>query len=82
MRLAFDLRKAIADGKYLPGTPTPSIKTLSQDYGHARQTCSKALNVLVEEGLLIRYPGLGYYVVGAKRTPDSPASGADRPDGH
>jgi hypothetical protein len=36
--------------------------------------------VLVDEGLLIRYPGLGYYVVGAPRKPDSPASGAERPD--
>jgi DNA-binding GntR family transcriptional regulator len=83
VRLSSDLRKAIADGKYKPGEPTPSITTLSQESGHARQTCAKALNVLVDEGLLIRYPGLGYYVVGSPRTPDSPASpasGADRTD--
>jgi DNA-binding GntR family transcriptional regulator len=80
VRLASELRKAIADGKYSPGEPTPSITTLSQQSGHARQTCAKALNVLVDEGLLIRYPGLGYYVVGSPRKPDSPASGADRPD--
>jgi DNA-binding GntR family transcriptional regulator len=79
VRLAAELRKAIADGKYSPGQPTPSITTLSQQSGHARQTCAKALNVLVAEGLLIRYPGLGYYVVGAPPTPDSPASG-DQPD--
>ena len=53
MQLAGALRKAIAAGKYPPGTATPSITTLSQDYGHARQTCSKALGVLVKEGLLI-----------------------------
>jgi DNA-binding GntR family transcriptional regulator len=80
VRLASDLRKSIADGKYSPGEPTPSITTLSQQSGHARQTCAKALNVLVDEGLLIRYPGLGYYVVGAPRQPESPASGAGRPD--
>ena len=83
VRLASELRKAIADGTYSPGEPTPSITTLSQQSGHARQTCAKALNVLVDEGLLIRYPGLGYYVVGSPRKPDSPASpasGADRPD--
>jgi GntR family histidine utilization transcriptional repressor len=80
VRLASELRKAIAEGKYSPGEPTPSITTLSQQSGHARQTCAKALNVLVDEGLLIRYPGLGYYVVGAPRKPDSPASGAERPD--
>jgi DNA-binding GntR family transcriptional regulator len=80
VRLASELRKAIAAGQYSPGEPTPSITTLSQQSGHARQTCAKALNVLVDEGLLTRYPGLGYYVVGSPRTPDSPASDAGRPD--
>ena len=69
MQLAGVLRKAIAAGTYPPGTATPSITTLSQEYGHARQTCSKALGVLVKEGLLIRYPGLGYYVAGTPRRP-------------
>jgi DNA-binding GntR family transcriptional regulator len=80
VRLASELRKAIADGKYAPGKPTPSITTLSQQYGHARQTCAKAMKVLVAEGLLVRYPGLGYYVVGAPSTPDSPAAALDGPD--
>ena len=82
MRLAADLRKAIAEGTYPPGSPTPSITTLSQQSGHARQTCAKALNVLVDEGLLIRYPGLGYYVVGTPGSakPENPASGAGKPD--
>jgi DNA-binding GntR family transcriptional regulator len=74
IRLASELRKAIAEGKYKPGQPTPSITTLSQESGHARQTCAKALKLLVAEGLLIRYPGLGYYVVGAPAKPGSPAS--------
>jgi DNA-binding GntR family transcriptional regulator len=69
MRLAAELRRAIAEGKYKPGTPTPSITTLSQQYGHARQTCAKALRVLVNEGLMVRYPGLGYYVTNTPSTP-------------
>ena len=82
MQLAGVLRKAIVAGKYPPGTATPSITTLSQDYGHARQTCSKALGVLVKEGLLIRYPGLGYYVVGkpGDARPANPQSAAGKPD--
>jgi DNA-binding GntR family transcriptional regulator len=48
--------------------PTPSITTLTQEYGHARQTCAKALRVLVDEGLLTRVPGLGYYVTGTRGT--------------
>ena len=82
MQLVAVLRKGIADGTYPAGTATPSITTLSQQYGHARQTCSKALNVLVKEGLLIRYPGLGYYVVSrpGDAKPANPASGAGKPD--
>jgi DNA-binding transcriptional regulator YhcF (GntR family) len=72
VRLAARLRREIAEGALTPGMPTPSITTLSQQYGHARQTCAKALRTLEDEGLLTRIPGLGYYVTatpGAK--PDS-----------
>jgi DNA-binding GntR family transcriptional regulator len=62
VRLAADLRKEITDGTLPVGKPTPSITTLSQRYGHARQTCAKALRLLEDEGLLTRVPGLGYYV--------------------
>ena len=62
VRLAAILRKEITEGTLGVGSPTPSITTLSQQYGHARQTCAKALRLLEEEGLLTRVPGLGYYV--------------------
>jgi DNA-binding GntR family transcriptional regulator len=42
--------------------PTPSIEELTQEHGHERQTCAKALRLLVDEGLAYRVPGLGYYV--------------------
>lgn len=71
IRLARTLREDVASGRHQPGNPTPSITTLSQQYGHARQTCAKALRLLVDEGLLIRYPGLGYYV--AQQKPSGPA---------
>jgi len=62
MRLASLLRQQIQDGKLAPGQPAPSITTLSQGHGLARQTVAKAFRVLEEEGLVIRVPGLGYYV--------------------
>jgi DNA-binding transcriptional regulator YhcF (GntR family) len=68
VRLAALLRRQIAEGTLAPGMPTPSITTLSQEYGHARQTCAKALRVLEDEGLLVRIPGLGYYVKGTAGT--------------
>ena len=79
IRLAAELRRDITEGKYKVGKATPSITTLSQQYGHARQTCAKALRLLVDEGLLIRYPGLGYYVAGAQQPPN-PASTPAEPD--
>ena len=76
MRLAALLRRQIAEGTLVPGMPTPSITTLSQQYGHARQTCAKALHTLEDEGLLTRIPGLGYYVTripGAEATAQQPS---------
>jgi DNA-binding GntR family transcriptional regulator len=67
------LRRQIAEGALAPGMPTPSITTLSQQYGHARQTCAKALRILEEEGLLTRIPGLGYFVTG-NASPAQPSS--------
>lgn len=61
-RLAAVIRREISEGRLGQGQPTPSITRLSQDYGHARQTCSKALRILERERLVARFPGLGYYV--------------------
>jgi GntR family transcriptional regulator len=62
VRLANLLRQQITDGKLQCGQPTPSITTLTQEHGVARQTAAKALRVLETEGLVYRVPGLGYYV--------------------
>jgi Bacterial regulatory proteins, gntR family len=52
-------------GALRPGQPTPSITTLTQEHGIARQTAAKALRLLEAEGLVYRVPGLGYYVTGS-----------------
>lgn len=62
MRVASQLRQQVEDGTLRPGTPTPSITTLVQEHGIARQTAAKALRLLETEGLVTRIPGLGYYV--------------------
>jgi DNA-binding GntR family transcriptional regulator len=62
VRLAARLRKEILNSVLTPGHPVPSIITLSRELGHARPTCGKALQLLEQEKLLIRVPGLGYYV--------------------
>ena len=62
VRIADSVRQEIAAGRLQPGQPVPSITTLSQEYGVARQTAAKALRLLESEGLVYRVPGLGYYV--------------------
>jgi DNA-binding GntR family transcriptional regulator len=64
VRIAADLRRKIASGELAPRTPVPSITTLVQEHGVARQTAAKALRMLETEGLVRRVPGLGYYVTG------------------
>ena len=56
------LRQQITAGQIKAGQPVPSITTLTQDHGVARQTAAKALQMLESEGLVHRVPGLGYYV--------------------
>jgi len=63
--LAVVLRDQISSGQAKPGAPVPSITTLAREHGHARQTCSKAMQLHADAGLLVMVPGLGYYV-----TPD------------
>jgi GntR family transcriptional regulator len=62
VRLAALLRDQIADGTLAAGQPAPSITTLTQEHGIARQTAAKAFQLLEHEGLVVRVPGLGYYV--------------------
>ena len=72
VRLAARLRRQIADGTLQQGMPTPSITSLCQELGHARQTCAKALRILEDEGLVNRVPGLGYFVT-RRADAESPA---------
>ena len=62
MQIAAYVRRGLAEGRWKPGEPVPSITTLSQEFEVNRRTAAKALTVLEDEGLLSRIPGLGYYV--------------------
>jgi len=62
MQIAATLRRQIATGELPPGSHCPSITALTRDHGHTRATCAKALRLLENEGLVVRYPGLGYHV--------------------
>lgn len=61
-QLAADIRAWLDSGMFQPGEQLPSISDLAADRGWSRETCARALRSLEAEGLLVRYPGSGYYV--------------------
>lgn len=74
-RLAASLHRQITDGVLQPGAPAPSITHLHAVLGWARPTIAKAMQSLADDGLLIHYDGIGYYVAARAALPggnDSP----------
>ena len=60
--MANELRVRIESGDLAPGARVPSITTLMQEYGIARNTARHALAVLADEGLIAVTPGWGSFV--------------------
>jgi DNA-binding GntR family transcriptional regulator len=62
VRIAEDLREKLTSGVIAAGS-TVSITPLAEEWGSSRETVAKALRALEGDGLIRRYPGLGYYVL-------------------
>jgi biotin operon repressor len=62
VKLAARLAEEIKAGKYAIGDQLPAINTLRDENNCSRQTVGKSLQVLRAEGLIERFPGLGYFV--------------------
>ena len=60
--LVADLRREIAQGIYDVGQPLPSERELSLSRGLSRTTVRRAIQLLVDEGVVYRVPGSGTYV--------------------
>jgi biotin operon repressor len=71
VRMAGDLRGKLAAGVITAGE-TISITRLSADWGVTRQTVSKALRALEADGLVRRYPAVGYRVQPARDLNEHP----------
>ncbi|MDO6585189.1 GntR family transcriptional regulator [Salipiger sp. 1_MG-2023] len=56
------LRRRLLDRSYPPGTMIPSEMKLAAELGVSQGTVRRALNGLVDEGLLLRRQGLGTFV--------------------
>ena len=64
VQVARAVRQQITDGELTAGSAVPSITALTGRHGCARRTCTKALQTLEQEGVIVRIPGLGYFVAG------------------
>jgi GntR family transcriptional regulator len=62
-QVAAVLRGQIERGELAPNRPVPSVVQLVQEYGIARGTAIKALEILRREGLVRVVPGRGTYVL-------------------
>lgn len=62
-QLARVLRERIASGELQPRRPIPSTRQLVQEFGLARGTVVKAVDLLREAGLVETVPGRGTFVV-------------------
>lgn len=63
MQLAALLRAQMERGEIPPRRALPSINRLAQEYGIARGSAEKAVQVLRDEGLVRTVIGRGVYVV-------------------
>ncbi|MFJ5551755.1 GntR family transcriptional regulator [Streptomyces sp. NPDC093225] len=62
-QIAASLRARIEDGSIPPGRRIPSLVALEAEFGVARDTLRKAVQVLKDEGLVHTVTGMGVYVV-------------------
>ena len=75
VQITEDLRQKIRAG--LIGSNAPvSIAELSREWKTSRETTAKAVHILARDGLLRRYPGVGYYVTARTR----PARATTQPE--
>ena len=62
VQIAASVRARIDSGELKPGQAAPSITTLCQEWGVARETAAQAYRVLEAEGLVKRWPSHGFFV--------------------
>jgi GntR family transcriptional regulator len=61
-KLASEIRDKVASGEYAPGDRIPSESAFCKSSGLSLLTVRQAMGVLVDEGLLERFPGRGTYI--------------------
>src|SRR5690348_6455001 len=62
LQVAEALRARIESDEFVPGDRLPSIRQLTEDFGHSGIVGQRAYAVLIDEGLVISRPGNGFFV--------------------
>lgn len=68
-----NLKTQIQSGAYAPGSQLPFERELCESYDVQRITVRKALDMLVQDGLIVKKPGRGSFVRSDDPKADSPA---------
>ncbi|MGA4993826.1 GntR family transcriptional regulator [Nonomuraea bangladeshensis] len=79
LRIAEDIRRDIASGRYAVGERLPVARELANQYGVAMMTIGNALAVLRDEGLIETRQGAGSFV---SRPPNDDTTAGTTPSGH
>ncbi|MET9557890.1 GntR family transcriptional regulator [Streptomyces sp. NPDC006645] len=81
LRIAAELRRRIASGDLAPGDRVPSTRRITEEWGVAMATATKALAALNQEGLVRAVPGVGTVVAEPDRGRGPGGRGAVRGEG-
>ncbi|GAB2975817.1 TetR/AcrR family transcriptional regulator C-terminal domain-containing protein [Amycolatopsis acidiphila] len=68
-RIVAELQRRIATGELRPGDRVPSTRQLTQEWGVAMATATKALSTLRQQGLVRAVQGVGTVVADGRRAP-------------
>ena len=63
-QLEQSLRQRIAAGEWSQTGQLPTEREIAREYDVARNTARKAINAMVEDGLVARHVGRGTFIVG------------------
>lgn len=69
-----NLKEQILQGVYAPGSRLPFERELCEIYGVQRITVRKALELLVQDGMICKHPGKGSFVRDENPASDPPAA--------
>lgn len=74
-KIYLDMKQKILDGNYASGEKLPYERELCDLYGVKRVTIRKSLELLANEGLIVKHMGLGSFV--AQRSVSAPSSNSE-----